>query len=402
MQNEKDNIDILIKSLLENAEEEVPAGVWEKVSSRLDKQAVKPVFLWWRRTAVAIAVAASVAAGIFLNYKPDRSQGGTGTDSFAESNKETPFEVIEKQELPYATKELLADGGNIMSRYTAAKQIEVKGTAPLSLPVPNRPFRLPQTIENEGNIALSANPEHIAEYDESSAAEAFARMAWEDERSEKSSGVSLFLGGDVQSNGNPRAATGMSMKRKPGSIAPVFTTVEQVSKESSYSVPVSLGLGVRIPFAKRWSIGTGISYSILERTFTGLYNEFDGEVKTRTINSDIKHSLQYIGMPLNVYFDILGNKNIDFYTFAGGSVEKAVVNRYRISQTPEDINYSTSVKGVQWSAAMGFGVEFRPAKYIGIYIDPSLRYYFDCNQPISIRTQQPLMMSFEIGLRVNL
>ena len=90
MQNEKENIDILIKSLLENAEEEVPAGVWEKVSSRLDKQAVKPVFLWWRRTAVAIAVAASVAVGIFLNYKPDRSQGGTGTDSFAESNKETP------------------------------------------------------------------------------------------------------------------------------------------------------------------------------------------------------------------------------------------------------------------------------------------------------------------------
>ena len=36
------------------------------------------------------------------------------------------------------------------------------------------------------------------------------------------------------------------------------------------------------------------------------------------------------------------------------------------------------------------------------YVDPSLRWYIPGNQPKSIRTQQPLMMNFEVGLRFDL
>ena len=41
-------------------------------------------------------------------------------------------------------------------------------------------------------------------------------------------------------------------------------------------------------------------------------------------------------------------------------------------------------------------------KHLGIYLDPSVRYYFNCNQPKSIRTDQPLMLGFEVGARFNL
>jgi hypothetical protein len=58
--------------------------------------------------------------------------------------------------------------------------------------------------------------------------------------------------------------------------------------------------------------------------------------------------------------------------------------------------------GVQMSAAIGLGAEFGLTQYLGLYIDPSLRYYFDCDQPKSIRTAQPLMFSVEAGLRFRL
>ena len=40
---------------------------------------------------------------------------------------------------------------------------------------------------------------------------------------------------------------------------------------SSYGVPFSLGVGVRFPITRRLSIGTGLDYTLLTRSFTGKY-----------------------------------------------------------------------------------------------------------------------------------
>ena len=74
-----------------------------------------------------------------------------------------------------------------------------------------------------------------------------------------------------------------------------------------------------------------------------------------------------------------------------------ISNKYDILDY--QITYNEKVDDLQWSADIGIGVEFKPWKHLGIYIDPSLRYYFDCNQPRSIRTAQPLTFDLEIGLR---
>ena len=68
-----------------------------------------------------------------------------------------------------------------------------------------------------------------------------------------------------------------------------------------------------------------------------------------------------------------------------------------------DIHHRESVRGMQFSANAGLGMEFIIADTFGIYIDPSLRYYFpDSRQPRSIRTDQPLMLGLELGFRIRL
>jgi hypothetical protein len=61
------NIDKMMKSMLENAQEEVPAHLWDGVSAGLDKAAKRAAtIIWWRRVSAGVAAAAAVVAGVFL------------------------------------------------------------------------------------------------------------------------------------------------------------------------------------------------------------------------------------------------------------------------------------------------------------------------------------------------
>ena len=61
------NIDKMMKSILDNAQEEVPAHVWEGVSAGLDKAAKrKAVVIWWRRAAMGAAAAAVIVFGLMF------------------------------------------------------------------------------------------------------------------------------------------------------------------------------------------------------------------------------------------------------------------------------------------------------------------------------------------------
>ena len=76
MSERKDNInefDLMMKSILDEGREEVPAHIWEGVSDGLDKAARrKAVALWWRRAAAGVAAAAAVAfAVVFSHDEPD-------------------------------------------------------------------------------------------------------------------------------------------------------------------------------------------------------------------------------------------------------------------------------------------------------------------------------------------
>ena len=100
--------------------------------------------------------------------------------------------------------------------------------------------------------------------------------------------------------------------------------------------------------------------------------------------------------------DILNSRRVKFYAYGGGAVEFPVSNSYRVKNSQNDIIMKEKVKGVQYSVGAGIGVEFMLANHLGLYLDPGFRYYFDNGQPVSIRTQQPFMMNFELGFRFDI
>lgn len=393
-ENKYEESDILMRSILSEAREEVPEHIWEGISAELDKrQTRKPVVLWFRRTAVAAAAAAAVAVGVVLHR-----DGGAGTMLVPEAEGSGMVAVVEPEaaatpEGQTAAEQLAA----ITYVADADKAVKAGKEAVRQTVVPS------ETEEPETPVAQEVK-ERTEAAEKKEAAEYFPEVWPEDEdevRKRNREGVSLVLSGVAGTN-NARNGNGNGPFKRPQiSTAPPKTGIEEKSTESTYGLPLSAGVGVKIGLTPRWSIGTGVNYTLLTRRFYGTYTHVDGNgIVDVSTGSDIRNIQQYVGVPVNVFYNILDRDHVNFYAYAGGTVEKCISDKYSLMGT--SINHSETAKGVQLSANAGVGVEFILGKRLGLYIDPSLRYYFDCGQPKSIRTVQPLMLGFEMGLRVKL
>lgn len=411
--NHMEESDLLIRSILENGQEEVPAHVWDGVAGGLDRVARRrTVVLWLGRAVSASAVAAAVVAGIFFsgrshdNVPPASSGDMIAVVETPSEGQEAPVllanvekeqsvsksEAMEHISMKSASEDETEAVPASETEMDADRAGEVVETAPVAEETPSAEH--PDMTGSAGlgeDIPETGNDIIVDDTD------------WEEENEKRTGKVraSLVVSGIAGTN-NPHNKGSIGPLRSPGILTtPSKTTVERTSKQTTYGIPLSFGLGVRLNFTERWSLGMGLNYTYLTSKFNGKYTEVEDGVALLPITANIRNSQHYIGIPVNAYYNIVSKDFIKFYAYAGGTVEKCMADRYEV-QTAPVIHHQEAVKGVQLSANAGIGVEFLLGRYVGIYIDPSVRYYFNCKQPNSIRTAQPLMLGFEMGLRFNL
>ena len=386
--SDKNHMDEMLKSILDSGQEEVPARVWDGISEGLDRiERRKKVVLWVRRAGVT-AAAAAIAVGVMLNMDKDQPIVPEATDSqmIAVIEPETKAETE-----PEIKNEIVSNPIQNLTAYVK--------------PAVNTPIK----AESEVEIETTSEVENIIESEPATKpatkAEVFQESgSWiedEVELKERKLKASLVVSGIAGTN-NPQSRGGLSPMKSP-SLSKQYskTTIEQTSTEMLYGIPISFGAGVKLHFTDRWSLGMGLNYTLLTSKFNGKYIKVTDGIADAPIAGNIRNIQHYLGIPINAYYDILRRDFIDFYAYAGGTVEKCILNKYQVQATT-DILHREDVNGVQLSANAGIGVEFRLGRYIGLYIDPSLRYYFNNGQPKSIRSAQPLMLGFEMGLRFNL
>jgi len=171
------------------------------------------------------------------------------------------------------------------------------------------------------------------------------------------------------------------------------TIQPQSVSETRYAIPLSFGLQVQLPVNDKLSVGAGFSYSLL----VSQYQKFSYDRRL-----DIQQNLHYVGIPLNAYYRLLQNNKLKLYVAAGIAIEKGILANYRIVDNGVKDIENHSVSGVQFSISGGLGTEFKLNNEVGLYFDPSLAYYFKCNQPDNIRTAQQLQYKFELGMRFHL
>ena len=399
---EDNRFDLEIRSMLENAREDVPEGLWQGIESRLPAPAkARPAAIWWKIASATGAVAAAVALTVFFSTRPV---------------VQNPVDIIPSQDSGLSQlmeTPLAPETGNMKS--LSIGQVLGESVSETDGEDVTETAGMEETDETAGKeeTAPAAGTEETAVADETAVREENTAENWIrkyesadfDERGEElqgsrkeKRGVVLSAYADALSNSNTAKASDINMLKRPA--VPQATTIEETG-ESRYAIPVAAGIGLRFDVSKRFSIGTGVSWSYLTRSFSGQFNELDAEgaIISQTGYTNIRNSQHYIGIPLNLYVDIIRKDFIDFYAYASGSANYCLSNRYQMDKSK---SYSPEGSNWQFSAGIGMGVEFIAAKKVGFYIDPSLNYWFTAGEVSNIRTRQPLMLGLELGIRLHI
>lgn len=391
----KDEIfDRKIKELADSYSEAPAPELWDRIESGLDR---RRRMVRWRR-AVSYAAAAAVVAGFFVTalFYPSDPMPQQDVLAVVGQDDVSGEDGYVQERIPTLTP-VRAVKGSVSAQDIPVMSVVSRTAAAV-------PRQSSQSDERIGTVALEVR-KNIEKsklslpsiYDKRVQTEYIAMAGDMDVTADrKKPSFSIAASGHL----SPTDATGNVDFSQPsytlgGSAASSSVGMLPVSEPRHY-FPVSVGLELKYSFLNdRLGVGLGVNYTFLNSQYDALVD--------RTYEGDVEQSIHYIGVPLNFYVNILSGKRLTFYANAGCMVERAVRVDYDITDL-YGIRYRKSLDpvGVQWSANVGIGLEYRIWDFMGIYVDPRLTYFFDCDQPYSVRTEQPLQFNLELGFRFHI
>ena len=119
---------------------------------------------------------------------------------------------------------------------------------------------------------------------------------------------------------NPLAAgvTKTDWIDKDSKASAIVYNQPEVQEEYSHKIPVKVGLTARYNITGRLGVETGLTYSILSSSVK------TGNSETGKNWSTGSQTLHYLGIPLNISFNILDTRYVNIYVTGGGMMEKSI------------------------------------------------------------------------------
>ncbi|MBQ6189620.1 MAG: hypothetical protein IJK45_05555 [Bacteroidaceae bacterium] len=159
-----------------------------------------------------------------------------------------------------------------------------------------------------------------------------------------------------------------------GGTRPIpYTLTEYVAK---HYLPVRFGVGLQYQLTSRWALLTGVNY-------TYLYSRFSAPLYENLVTDQRLH---YLGIPLGVNCQLWSNRHFQVYVSGHVMLEKC------LNESPW-----------QWSTFAAVGTEYLATRQLGLYLQPSLGYYFKDGTSLQhYYKKHPLTPSVEVGARLHL
>ena len=384
---EKD-FDISVRNILEGAEMPVSGKVWKGVEAAIAPRHF--VIPFWAYALSGVAVAAAIALGVFL-FRPNNTETiYQGAIALAPSEIKT--ELVDAKVVSPIRKQIAQSAA--VGRTASLEESEAVEAQEAQEAVDGN-----TTIVKELPSPVKANTPKASVKDDNAA---FNRLAFQETKARRPK-FGLNASADVQSNSRGSFSRPAAFAPRRMAADPDEPGIYNEYPEVAFGLPFAVGVGATYGISDRISFGIGLRYTRLTRTFVAdYYDSVDGVALFPYLQTDIDNYQQWIGVPVNMYVNVLHSKYWHFHTFVGGTAEFLLDNDFLVHASPKDIHYhQNSGYPAQISLGAGVGVEFMVMDNVGLYFDPSLRYYFGTQkQPRSIRTVQPFRMDVEAGLRM--
>ncbi|MGN7756132.1 outer membrane beta-barrel protein [Chryseobacterium sp. 22532] len=174
---------------------------------------------------------------------------------------------------------------------------------------------------------------------------------------------------------------------------------KEVEARIRHKIPVIFGVSVYYNLGKKWGIGTGVNY-------TKLTSELHSGSNSNYIKGD--QSIHYIGIPVQVNYNVIQKGRFTGYVTGGVLAEKAVAGKLKTKyivndEVQDEQEERLDVKPVQLSVNSAIGLQVKIIDKIGIYAEPGIGYHFkNDNQLNTIYKEKPLNFNMKFGIRLLL
>lgn len=415
----------------ERPSDELWAALSEKAGLQESRRKVIPVWFW------GLSAAAALMAGIFVvtkvNDKSVNALGGITADvevsepvdaevsepidtAVPESVEMTLAEDLAEVKARKAKSALIAEAVPVESRVGAGVVEDSAESADTSV------------LENQDvdAVPVESSVSAVAENVTSVNAEEQAAMSWDEylketpsekARARRSGGFSagIVAGGAVGGNtfgskptamvmgANPLAAgvTKTDWIDKDSKASAIVYNQPEVQEEYSHKIPVKVGLTVRYNITGRLGVETGLTYSILSSSVK------IGNSETGKNWSTGSQTLHYLGIPLNISFNIMNSRYVNIYVTGGGMMEKSIsgnikTDEYVDGKFARTLKTNISPKGLQWSVNAAAGIQANILPQLGFFVEPGVSHHFKNGSRVrSIYTDKPTDFSLGFGLRYS-
>lgn len=407
-----------LKDKMEGYTEQPSDSVWAGISAAAgltgNKRRAVPL---WLLASSAVAAAALFGAMLFFNVKEDVPATMTAEAVKVGHEPVVSAQVVQDNDITsvpevsqvrrYVETEVRDFRGMAVSGdFSGESSDEVAGVTA-------------ETSENDGNIETDMEESIEPDDDGGRFADAWKWVLAEPELQRTKRGSKLAAGLSVNGSGSasslssrPTAAAlganpldcGVSsadwVDRRVESAAGVIVYNQpEVTTEYSHKMPVKIGASIRYNFNKFLGIESGLTYSFLSSDLkTGEEGAVSGWSKS-------VQSMHYLGIPLNLSFNIFSSRYFNAYVTAGGLMEKCVrgslkTDEYLDGKYHGSSSTSLKQKGLQWSVNGAAGIQVNILPQLGLYMEPGVSHHFSNNSKVrTIYSDKPTDFSLSFGLR---
>ena len=415
-----------LKNKMEGYTEQPSDSVWAGISAAAgltgDKRRAVP---FWLLAGSAIAAAAMFGAMLFFNVKEDvpvtmtAEAAKVGQEPVVSAQVVQDNDITRIPEVSQARRFVETEvrdfrGAAVSGDFSGEASVDVVGEASGEVVGVTA-----EASENEGNIETDMEESIEPDDDGGRFADAWKWVLAEPELQRTKGGGKLAAGLSVNGSGSasslssrPTAAAlganpldcGVSsadwVDRRVESAAGVIVYNQpEVTTEYSHKMPVKIGASIRYDFNKFLGIESGLTYSFLS---SDLKTGEEGAVSSW---SKGVQSMHYLGIPLNLSFNIFSSRYFNAYVTAGGLMEKCVRGSLKTDEYLDGKYHGSSStalrqKGLQWSVNGAAGIQVNILPQLGLYMEPGVSHHFSNNSKVrTIYSDKPTDFSLSFGLR---
>ena len=158
------------------------------------------------------------------------------------------------------------------------------------------------------------------------------------------------------------------------------------SDSYQHDMPVSFGVSARIMLSRRFSINTGLNYTLYSSMRERSYS-------SSKVTERERQNVHYLGIPVRCDWLVVNRRYFTFYMGVGGQVDKCVYARVGNERLHE--------KDFLFSLTGAAGLQYNITNKIGLYLEPDLSLRLNEGTLETYRHDHFGVVSARAGLRFN-